>query len=153
MFSGSPNTHSLITLPYEAVRRNTEYLKQLSCSGTIEQIVECARNKDRSSLISQKTSNDWFCSSNPFFTPVVDGQLLNDEPINLLKKGNFKNCSILTGVSILFLLENNKTNTNRLLFSYYSNVCFLRQLQVPVTVMFVTVEFSIICLGFRMLLR
>jgi len=90
----SPNAQSIITLPDEAMRRNTEYLKQLR---TADQIVECARNKDRESLISQGTPNDWFCSSNPFFTPDVDGNYLIDKPINLLKKETLRTVQYLLG--------------------------------------------------------
>ena len=97
MFSGSPNAESIIKTPQEALKNNTDYLKQVGCSGTPQKIVECALTKDFNTLINQKKPS-WAVAARPLFSPVVDGQVIRDLPGNLLSRGDFKKCSIITGV-------------------------------------------------------
>ena len=103
MFSGSPNAESIIRTPNEAIKANTEYLKKVSCKGTPEQIVQCALTKDLNSLKNQAKPS-WANYARPFFSPVVDGKVITDRPANLLSKGDFKMCPVISGVREFFLL-------------------------------------------------
>ncbi len=97
MFSGSPNAESIIRTPDRAINDNTGYLKKIDCNGTPEQIVQCALKKSPNSLKSGGKPS-WATPARPFFSPVVDGKVLTDKPTNILTKGDFKNCSVITGV-------------------------------------------------------
>ena len=109
MMSGSGNADTIITKQDEAIRRNTDFLNSLNCKGSSVELVECARKINHSDLLeksnefknklSEKLSEKFFKPSNPLFTAVVDYYFLTDTPRNLLKNGNFKQCSIITGVN------------------------------------------------------
>lgn len=112
MISGSGSAETIITLPNEAIRRNTGVLQTIlgtACPGEAKDQVECVKQLPRNLVASQASkyhnSENFFHAPSPFFSPVVDGYFLTDLPRNLLMKGEFKKCSIITGVLILYKLE------------------------------------------------
>ena len=109
MLSGSPNADTIITNKTEAIRRNTNFLKLFNCSGSAANLVDCVKNINASYILIKsieyrdQLSKSFFIGPNPLFTPVVDNYFLTDEPRNLLKKGEFKKCTVITGVTCFVL--------------------------------------------------
>jgi carboxylesterase type B len=104
MLSGSPNAVTIISDQNEAIRRNTAVLNSMNCTGTANSLIECAKKMSATELltkanayISRNAAKGYFIGPNPFFTPIVDDYFLTDFPINLLKKGDFKKCPVITG--------------------------------------------------------
>lgn len=85
----------------EAFKRNSEILTTLGCTGTTEEILDCAQKVD-SKIAIEKSDEHFYNKANQgvaqfTFLPVVDNYFLEEEPINLLNRGKFKKCPILIG--------------------------------------------------------
>lgn len=119
MCSGSSSAQGVTALPQDAKKQNSAFLRAVNCSGNDNQQVECLRNINRQKLLSlvSKQQPKWFCASNPYFSPVFDSDFLQDTPVNLLKKGDFKKCSILNGVC-----EKMHLKYDEILFFFYINL-------------------------------
>jgi acetylcholinesterase len=87
----------------EAIKRGTEILETMGCKGNITDIIECAQKIEPKTAL-EKSDEHYFSKATHgiaqyTFVPVVDNYFLEDEPINLLNRGKFKKCPILTGVN------------------------------------------------------
>jgi len=86
-----------------ALERNREYLENLNCKGSANEMIECAKNID-SKTILEKSDEYFYTKSEGSIMqfphlPVVDNYFLPEEPIVLLNKGKFKKCPIIIGVN------------------------------------------------------
>jgi len=80
-------------------------LKFLNCTGTLKELIECAKQIEPQTLIdgvytfmSKNVANSrYFIGPIHFMAPSVDGYFMTDYPFNLLKKGEFKKCPVITG--------------------------------------------------------
>ncbi|CAF0719879.1 unnamed protein product [Brachionus calyciflorus] len=85
----------------DSMKRYTGILNSLGCSGTSEEMIECAKKVDARTAIEK--SDEYFYSKATHgvaqftFLPVVDKYFLEEEPINLLNRGKFKKCPVLLG--------------------------------------------------------
>jgi acetylcholinesterase len=86
-----------------ALERNSQILNFMGCNGTNHQMIQCAKSIDPK--IALDKADEYFYShanhgvAQFTFLPVVDNYFLEEEPINLLNRGKFKKCPILTGAN------------------------------------------------------
>jgi carboxylesterase type B len=86
-----------------AIERNTKILKFMGCNGTNYQMIECVKKFDPKTALDK--ADEYFYShanhgvAQFTFLPVVDNYFLEEEPINLMNRGKFKKCPILTGAN------------------------------------------------------
>ena len=104
MLSGSPNALPVFTDQNDSVRRNKAFLNFMNCTGTSEQLIDCAKNIEPQILIdgvykfmSKNVAYRYFIGPIHFMAPTIDGYFLTDYPINLLSKDEFKKCPVITG--------------------------------------------------------
>lgn len=101
--SGSPIADALTPISTnEANQRSREILSLVGC--TDGDIAQCAQdsahlNKAALDYFRNAVSNNHFAEMNVItpFVPVLDGKVLTDTPLELLKKGDFKKCPVMTG--------------------------------------------------------
>ena len=87
----------------DAIKRYTGILNNMGCNGTNHEMIECARNVDAKTAL-EKADEHFYTYANHgvaqfTFLPVVDNYFLDEEPINLVNRGKFKKCPILTGAN------------------------------------------------------
>lgn len=101
--SGSPLFQPLLPISsQEADLRNKEYLKSLNCESA-----ECLLSKNSTEIavssidFYSKISESYHSSMYIMtaFVPVIDGQIITQSPVELLKKGDFKKCPVIFGVN------------------------------------------------------
>ncbi|XP_056298967.1 acetylcholinesterase [Pseudoliparis swirei] len=99
--SGVPNCPWSSVSPAEARRRATLLGKLVGCTGCNDtEMVDCLRGKSPQELIDQEWQVLPLSALFRFsFVPVVDGDVLPDNPEAMLSSGNFKDTQILLGVN------------------------------------------------------
>ena len=86
-----------------AIERYTQILHHMGCNGSNTEMIECAKRIDAKTALD-KADEYFYTHANHgvlqyTFLPVVDNYFLEEEPINLLNRGKFKKCPILTGAN------------------------------------------------------
>ena len=100
MQSGSANMPWATLTQAEAKRRSLELATILGCQKTdvMPDVADCLRQ-----ITPQRLADEQFVARGPLqfpFLPVVDGIFLPDTPKNLLSRGAFKRCPLLTGSNV-----------------------------------------------------
>lgn len=104
--SGSPLLTALQPISKrEANHRATEIIKYIGCSSdSNDEVLTCLRSANHlaesahvyfSDLLKAKKHASLYLQT--YFPPVVDGDIVRDNPQELLKRGDFKKCPILLG--------------------------------------------------------
>ena len=86
-----------------AIKRYSEILQELGCNGTTAQMIECAKKVDPKTAIEKSDEYFYMRAVHGImqfpFLPVVDNYFLEEEPINLMNRGNFKKCPVIVGAN------------------------------------------------------
>lgn len=101
--SGSALADWALLEKVEALKRNSEIIKSLGCTGNTDELIECAKNVEAKTAI-EKSDEHFFNKATHgvaqfTFLPVVDNFFLEEEPIHLLNRGKFKKCPVLIGAN------------------------------------------------------
>ena len=100
--SGSGSAYWVIKDTNHTLKYYSDIMTFTGCtSSTLADKFACFKNLDSNTILTKTyqylgnySQGDLF-----YFTPVVDNYFLSDKPINLLKQGKFKRCSILVGAN------------------------------------------------------
>ena len=93
LLSGNPLIESLS--PISKQKANLKAKSLISSLGCLNETFSCVQNIEENRLLEETSDFIPFLSS--FFGPVLDEIVLDETPINSLKKGDFKKCPLITG--------------------------------------------------------
>ncbi|KAI5300326.1 hypothetical protein KEM56_002544 [Ascosphaera pollenicola] len=106
----SPYDDELVEAQFE------EFITQVGCKGSGDQVMNCLRQKDASIILSASNSvfNRYYSSNRWAFQPVIDGDIIPQQPVKAWEDGQWKKMPIITGFTTdegtIFVPKHTATN-------------------------------------------